>query len=129
MVVLLIVVAAAAPAVSAAGQEASGQPGRPAVNVVQVIPKVTVAAKPKAALADMDVHLEGIAADQALPEEEQKKVEPELSDKVAQMMRPTEEQREDKQDQKESGKEKPIKMVLQVDLWGNLRFVPERPGC
>jgi hypothetical protein len=55
---------------------------------------------------------------------------PELSDKVAQeAMRPAAEQREDKQDQKVSGKEKPRKMVLKVDLWGNLRLVPEEPGC
>jgi hypothetical protein len=58
------------------------------------------------------------------------KNKPELSDKVAQeAMRPAEEQREDKQDQKKSGKEKPRKMVLKVDLWGNLRLVPEEPGC
>jgi hypothetical protein len=55
---------------------------------------------------------------------------PELSDKVAQeVVRPAAEQREDKQDQKKSGKEKPRKMVLKVDLWGNLRLVPEEPGC
>ncbi|HEX4962766.1 MAG TPA: M56 family metallopeptidase [Thermoanaerobaculia bacterium] len=163
MGVLLIVVAAAAPAVSAAGQEASGQPGRPAVNVVQVIPKVTVVAQPKdhpvavpvddvdvvvhpndpkvgavtdspasekAALPYKDVPLEGIADVQVLPKEEQKKMAPEPSDKVPQdLMKPTEEQREGKKDQKESDKEKPPKMVLQLDLWGNFRLVPEKPGC
>lgn len=128
MVVLLLVVAAAAPAVSAAGQEAPGQLGRPAVNAVQVIPqvipKVTVAAKPKA-------HRVAVDGGDAVIVEEQKKMEPELSGKVAQeMVSPTEEQRGDKQDQKESGKEKPPpKMVLQVDLWGNIRLVPEKPGC
>lgn len=142
MVVLLIAVAAAAPAVSAAGQEASGQPGRPAVNVVQVIPKVTpwrAASRPSSSLAVAakpkdhrvaEVHPEGTAAGQALPEEEQKKMEPEISAKVAQeMTRPIGEQRKDKQDQKESGKAKPPKMILQIDLWGNIRLVPEKPGC
>jgi len=78
-------------------------------------------------------HLERIAAAQILPQEEQKKqkkMEPQLSDKVDQeMTRPTEEQREDMQDQKESGKGKPPKMILKVDAWGNLRLVPEEPGC
>jgi beta-lactamase regulating signal transducer with metallopeptidase domain len=139
MMVLLIVVAAAAPAVSAAGQEASRQPERPAGNVVQVLPKVAVAAQPKdhRVVADAVIrsfasenHREGNATGRAFPEEKQKKMEPELSDKVAQeVMKPTEERREDKQDQKESGKEKPPKMVLKVDLWGNLRLVPEEPGC
>ena len=133
MVVVLTIVAIAAPAVSAAGQEASGQPGRPAVNVVQVLPKVAVAAKPKddrVALADIDVHRERIAAHQVLPQKEQKKMEPKLSEKAVQeMTKPAEEQREVRQDQKESGEKKPPKMVLKVDLWGNVRLVPEEPGC
>ena len=45
------------------------------------------------------------------------------------MMKPAEEQREVKQDQKESGEKKPPKMVLKVDLWGNVRLMPEEPGC
>jgi len=126
MVVLLIVVAAAAPAVSAAGQEASGQLGTPAVNAVQaipqVIPKATVAAKPKA-------HRVAVDASDAVVVEEQKKMEPKLSGEAArEMVRSIEEQ--DKQDpKKESGKEKPPKMVLLVDFWGNIRLVPEKPGC
>jgi beta-lactamase regulating signal transducer with metallopeptidase domain len=112
MVVLLIVVAAAAPAVSAAGQEVAGQPGRPAINVGAVTPKVTVAAQPK------DHRVAAV------------KKEPKLSDKVSQeRVKPVEAQSEVKQDQEESGKEKPRKMVLKVDLWGNVRLVPEEPGC
>jgi beta-lactamase regulating signal transducer with metallopeptidase domain len=124
MVMLLIVVAAAAPAVSAAGQGAPVPPGRPAVDVVEVVPKVTVAAQ--------DVHPEKVAAAQALPKEEPKKqtkMKPKLSEKVTQeRATPSEEQREDKEDPKESAQKTPPKMVLQVDLWGNLRLVPEN-GC
>ncbi|MEA2601224.1 MAG: hypothetical protein QOF89_2216 [Acidobacteriota bacterium] len=35
----------------------------------------------------------------------------------------------DKGDKEESGKEKPPKMVLVIDMLGNLRLVPETPGC
>lgn len=132
MVVVLTVVATAAPAVSAvsaAGQEASVQPARPAVAAVQALPKVVMAAKPEDHRA---APVERIAAVQVLPQEEQKKpkkMEPKRSDhKVApETARPAEEPREDKPDQKESGK-KPPKMVLKVDSWGNLRLVPE-DGC
>jgi beta-lactamase regulating signal transducer with metallopeptidase domain len=34
-----------------------------------------------------------------------------------------------KRDKEESGKDKPPKMVLQLDMWGNFRLVPETPGC
>ena len=114
MLVLLIAVAAAAPAVSAAGQEVSGQLARPAVNAVQVIPKVALQSVPKATV---------------VVEEQKKKMEPKLSGKIAQeTVRPTEEP--GKQDQKkESGKEKPPRMILQIDFWGNIRLVPEKPGC
>ena len=37
--------------------------------------------------------------------------------------------KEEKGDKQESGKEKPPKMVLQLDMWGNFRLVPETPGC
>ena len=132
MVVVVTVVATAAPAVSAvsaAGQEASVQPARPAVAAVQALPKVVMAAKPEDHRA---APVERIAAVQVLPQEEQKKpkkMEPKRSDhKVApETARPAEEPREDKPDQKESGK-KPPKMVLKVDSWGNLRLVPE-DGC
>jgi len=124
MVMLLIVVAAAAPAVSASGQKASGQLGRPAVNAVQVIPqivpKVTVAARPKDRVA-ADVDDVVFVVEQ--------KMEPKLSGKITrEMVGATEEQ--DKQDPKKlSGKEKPPKMILRVDFWGNIRLVPEKPGC
>jgi len=127
MVALLIVVAAAAPAVSAVGQEVSGQPGRPAANVVQAIPKVALAAKPAAQPRDHRVTVDvsnGNVVVHAV------KKEPELSDKVSQeRVKPVEEQSEVKQDQEKSGKEKPRKMVLKVDLWGNVRLVPDEPGC
>lgn len=136
MVMLLIVVTAAAPAVSAAGQEASGQTGRPAGNVVQVLPKVAVAATPKEHRVavegnDGDVVVHAVVHSRAA-EKNEKKMEPKLSDsdKIAQeIVRPTEERHEVKQDQEASGKEKPRKMVLKVDLWGHLRLVPDEPGC
>jgi beta-lactamase regulating signal transducer with metallopeptidase domain len=43
--------------------------------------------------------------------------------------RQEERQREPKRDKEESGKEKPPKMVLRMDLSGKLELVPEIPGC
>jgi len=37
--------------------------------------------------------------------------------------------RDHKRDKEESGKEKPPKMVLKLDMWGNFQLVPETPGC
>lgn len=37
--------------------------------------------------------------------------------------------RDPKGDKEESGKEKPPKMVLLIDMWGNVKLEPEKPGC
>lgn len=112
MGVLLIVVAAAAPAVSAAGQE--DQLARPAVNAAQIIPQVVPQIAPQA---------------NVVAKPKPKKLEPKLSGKIAQeTVKPTEELDQQAQ-KKESGKEKPSKMILQIDFWGNIRLVPEKPGC
>jgi len=43
--------------------------------------------------------------------------------------RQEERQREHKRDKDEDGKEKPPKMVLKIDMWGNVKLEPEKPGC
>jgi beta-lactamase regulating signal transducer with metallopeptidase domain len=148
MVMLLIAVTAAAPAVSAAHPEASVQVGKPDVSAVQVVtPAVAVATRaiapaPSAhgvaeahghdshgkrnqdALAAMDVQLEELSDRQVLPYNERGKLKQEIERNNGRI-----ESTLDQQGKEESGKKKPPKMVLKIDLWGNIRLVPEGPGC
>jgi Zn-dependent protease with chaperone function len=138
MVMLLIAVTAAAPAVSAAHSEASVQAGKPHVNAVQIAtPAIAVATRATAATASMpsapgvaeahdhaDVHLAELSDRQVLPYNERGKLKQEIERNNGRI-----ESTPDQQGKEESGKKKPLKMVLKIDLWGNIRLVPEGPGC
>jgi beta-lactamase regulating signal transducer with metallopeptidase domain len=139
MVMLLIAVTAAAPAVSAAHSEASVQAGKPDVSAVRVVtPGVAVATRATAVTASMpsapgvaeahehaDVQLAELSDRQVLPHDEKGKLKQE-SERHNERIEST----PDQQGQEESGKKKPPKMVLKIDLWGNIRLVPEGPpGC
>jgi beta-lactamase regulating signal transducer with metallopeptidase domain len=135
MVVVLIIVAAAAPAVSAARPEASVQVGKPDVNAVQVsTPAVAVATQaiapaPSAhgvaeAHGHAAVQLADLSDRQVLPYNERGKLKQGVERNNERI-----ESTLDQQGKEESGKKKPPKMVLKIDLWGNIRLVPEGPGC